>query len=46
MAQYSHLFREPWYVAPGGPSKASLNLFYVKIRYSLPGAAPVQQTGR
>jgi len=25
---------------------SSLNLFYVKIRYSLPGAAPVQQTGR
>jgi len=39
-------FREPWYVAPGSPSKASLNLFYLTVRYSLPGAPPVQQTGR
>jgi hypothetical protein len=46
MAQYSYLFREPWYVAPGGPSKASLNLFYLKVRYSLPGAPPVHQTRR
>jgi hypothetical protein len=40
MAQYSHLFREPWCVTPGTPSNASLNLFYLKIRYSFPGAPP------
>ncbi len=46
MAQYSYLWREAWYAPPGAPSKASLNQFYLKIRYSLPGAPPVQQSGR
>ena len=40
MAQVSRLFREPWYTAPGDPGRASLNMFYLKIRYSLPGAPP------
>jgi hypothetical protein len=44
MAQYSHLFREPWYVAPGEPGRASLNLFYLKIRYALPGAPPARES--
>jgi hypothetical protein len=46
MAQYSHLFREPWYVTPGASSSASLNLFYLKIRYSFPGAPPAQPVTR
>ncbi len=45
-AQYSHLVREAWYAAPGEPGKASLNLFYFRIRYSLPGAPPAQETPR
>jgi hypothetical protein len=46
MAQFSHLFREPWYTAPGDPGRASLNMFYLKIRYSLPGAPPEPGTER
>ncbi len=46
MAQYSHLSRESWYVAPGDPARASLNMFYFKIRYALPGAPPAQEPHR
>ena len=46
MAQFSHLFREPWYTVAGAPARADLNMFYLKIRYSLPGAPPEPGTQR
>jgi hypothetical protein len=46
MAQFSHLFREPWYAAAGAPGRADVNMFYLKIRYSLPGAPPELGTPR
>ena len=38
--QYSYLFREPWYVTTTAPGKASTDMFFVNLRYALPGAAP------
>jgi hypothetical protein len=38
--QYSWLVRHPWYVAPGDPRNANLNMVYVGLRYSLPGMPP------
>jgi hypothetical protein len=46
MAQFSHLFREPWYAAAGAPGRADVNMFYLKVRYSLPGAPPEPGTPR
>ncbi len=40
MGQYSYLIRNPWSVAAGKPSHASLNLAFVNLRYTLPGSAP------
>jgi hypothetical protein len=40
MGQYSYLARNPWYVASGQPSKASLNMIFFNLRYTLPGSAP------
>jgi uncharacterized coiled-coil protein SlyX len=40
MGQYSYLTRDPWYVAPGQPPNASLNMVFFNLRYTLPGAAP------
>ncbi len=40
IGQYSYLIRNPWYVSPGQPKDAHLNLIYVDLRYTLPGAAP------
>ncbi|MBV9265129.1 MAG: hypothetical protein JO061_03065 [Acidobacteriaceae bacterium] len=39
--QYSYVFREPWYVAPGtaaagGPRQAHTNMIWVDLRYTLP----------
>jgi hypothetical protein len=43
MTQYSYLVRHPWYVAPGQPGGAHLNMLYLNLRYSLPGAPPAGQ---
>jgi hypothetical protein len=40
MAQYSYVFRNPWFVAPGGLSQAVSNMVFVNVRYTLPGAPP------
>ena len=40
MTQYSYLFRQPWYVAPAQLGEASLNMFYLNLRYAFPGAPP------
>jgi hypothetical protein len=37
-AQYSWIVRHPWYVAPGQPASANLNMIYLGLRYGLPGA--------
>jgi hypothetical protein len=39
--QYSYLFREPWYVAPGtatagAPKQAHSNMIWIDLRYTLP----------
>ena len=36
--QYSWLVRHPWYVAPGQPGSANLNMIYLGLRYVLPAA--------
>lgn len=38
--QYSYLFRNPWYVAPGAPKDAHNNMVFLDLRYTLPGQAP------
>jgi hypothetical protein len=43
MMQYSYLVRHPWYVAPGQPGAANLNMLYLNPRYTLPGAPPAGQ---
>ena len=40
IGQYSYLTRNPWYVATGQPINASLNMVFLDLRYTLPGAAP------
>lgn len=40
MGQYSYLVRNPWSVPTTYPSNAALNLLFVNLRYTLPGAAP------
>jgi hypothetical protein len=40
IAQYSYLFRDPWYVAAGAPANAHNNLLFLDLRYTLPGQAP------
>jgi hypothetical protein len=39
MGQYSYLTRDPWRVATG-PNVAKLNIVFLNLRYTLPGAAP------
>jgi len=39
-AQYSYIFRNPWYAAPGHPASATLNTVYLNLRYLLPGSPP------
>lgn len=36
ITQYSYLIREPWFVAPGNPKSAHLNMAYIDFRYTLP----------
>jgi hypothetical protein len=40
MFQYSYLFRNPWYIAAGGPENTHNNMVFVNLRYTLPGQAP------
>ena len=37
--QYSYLTRAPWFVAPGEPKNAHLNMVYAGFRYVLPSTA-------
>ena len=41
--QYAWLIRHPWYVAPQQPSSADLNMVYLNLRYTLPGAPPTME---
>jgi hypothetical protein len=43
MTQYSYLVRNPWYIAPGSPEDAHLNMLFLNLRYTLPGAAPAMK---
>lgn len=43
MFQYAYTQRNPWNVATGQPSNASLNQVYMNLRYTLPGAAPAMK---
>ena len=43
MVQYSYLVRHPWYVAPGQPGSANLNMLFLNLRYTFPGAPPAQK---
>jgi len=43
MVQYSYLVRHPWYVAPGQPGSANLNMLFLNLRYTLPGAPPAEK---
>jgi hypothetical protein len=40
MFQYGYFTRNPWYVASGQPSNASMNEIFFNLRYTLPGSAP------
>ena len=40
MGQYSYLSRTPWFVAPNEPSDAHVNMVFLNLRYTLPGAPP------
>ncbi len=40
MFQYSYVQRNPWYVAAGQPSNASVNMAFFNLRYLLPGMPP------
>lgn len=41
--QYSYLVRHPWYVVPGQPGSAHLNMFFLNLRYLFPGSPPPDQ---
>ena len=43
MTQYSYVFRHPWYVAPDQPGQANVNMIYLNLRYTLPGAPPSEK---
>jgi hypothetical protein len=43
MVQYSYLVRHPWFVAASQPSSANLNMLYLNLRYTLPGAPPAKK---
>jgi len=38
--QYSYLIRSPWVRPSTGPDTASINMFWVDLRYTLPGQSP------
>ena len=41
--QYSWIVRHPWYVAPGQPAGANLNMVYLGFRYYLPRSPAVRK---
>jgi hypothetical protein len=41
--QYSYLQRNPWLVTGTAPSNANLNMGFIDLRYTLPGAAPAMK---
>jgi hypothetical protein len=41
--QYAWLIRHPWYVAPQQLPSADLNMVYLNLRYTLPGAPPTME---
>jgi hypothetical protein len=43
MFQYSYLQRNPWSVATGQPSNASVNMAFWNLRYLLPGVPPAMK---
>ncbi|HEX3101564.1 MAG TPA: hypothetical protein VHQ01_07230, partial [Pyrinomonadaceae bacterium] len=43
LSQYSYLIRHPWFVVPGQPRSANLNMIYLTFRYTLPGASPKEK---
>jgi hypothetical protein len=43
MTQFSYVFRHPWYVTPGQPGEANLNMIYLNLRYTLPGGPPAER---
>ncbi|HLW97420.1 MAG TPA: hypothetical protein VKR82_02150 [Candidatus Acidoferrales bacterium] len=40
MGQYSFVNRDPWGVVAGQPENAHMNMFFLNLRYLLPGSAP------
>ena len=40
MLQYSYLIRKPWFVTVGGLPDARTNMFFINLRYALPGKPP------
>jgi len=38
--QYSYLWRSPWVRPSTGPDTANINMFWVDLRYTLPGQSP------
>ncbi|HKV42737.1 MAG TPA: hypothetical protein VJX67_26290 [Blastocatellia bacterium] len=40
ITQYSYLIRHPWAVPTGSPSDAHTHMFFIDLRYVLPGSAP------
>jgi hypothetical protein len=40
MGQYSYVQRDPWAVGIGEPEHAHVNMIFINLRWSLPGAAP------
>jgi hypothetical protein len=43
IAQYAHVVRDPWYIAPASPANplnATNDGLYLDLRYTLPGSAP------
>jgi len=40
ISQYSYVWRNPWYVAINAPKNAHMDMFYIDLRYTLPGSAP------
>jgi TolA-binding protein len=40
ITQYSYLSRNPWVTAAAGPEDAHVNMFWIDLRYTLPGSAP------
>jgi hypothetical protein len=44
--QYSRIVRHPWFVAPGQPASAKLNMVYLGFRYTCLGTGGEVRRGR